>query len=96
MTAGGKSRSTFRGRKVVVDEDGAETAVPMDDLIEIGVFTGAANTGPGEPLYLETHRVHSGIQRITVQVPRQPARAGIDPRRLLINVNGDDNLRELE
>jgi ABC-2 type transport system permease protein len=84
-----------RGRKVVVAEDGAETEVPMDDLIEIGAFAGAADKGPGEPLYLETHRVHSGVQRITVKVPRQPTRAGIDPRRLLIDVNGDDNLREL-
>ena len=49
-----------RARKVVVDEDGAETEVPMDDLIEIGAFTGAADQGPGEPLYLETHRVRSG------------------------------------
>ena len=85
-----------RGRKVVVDEDGAETEVPMDDLIEIGAFTGAVDQGPGEPLYLATHRVRSGIQRITVTVPREPARAGIDPRRLLIDVKGDDNVRELE
>ena len=85
-----------RGRKVVVDEDGAETEVLMDDLIEVGAFTGAADRGLGEPLYLETHRVRSGIQRITVTVPRAPARAGVDPRRLLIDVKGDDNLRELE
>jgi hypothetical protein len=85
-----------RGRKVVVDEDGAETEVPMDDLIEVGAFTGAADRGPGEPLYLETHRVRSGVQRLTVTVPREPARAGIDPRRLLIDVRGDDNLRELD
>lgn len=84
-----------RARKVGVDEDGAETEVPMDDLIEIGAFTGAVDRGPGEPLYLEKHRVRSGIQRITVIVPRAPARAGIDPRRLLIDVKGDDNLREL-
>jgi hypothetical protein len=31
-----------------------------------------------------------------VKVPRRPARAGIDPRRLLIDVNGGDNLRALE
>ena len=85
-----------RGRKVVVDEDGAETEVPMDDLIEVGAFTGAADRGLGEPLYLETHRVRSGIQRITLTTSREPARAGIDPRRLLVDVNGNDNLRELE
>lgn len=85
-----------RARKVVVDEDGVETEVPMDDPIEIGAFAGAADRRPGEPIYLETHRVRSGIQRITVTAPRKPARAGIDPRRLLIDVKGDDNLRELK
>jgi ABC-2 type transport system permease protein len=68
----------------------------MDDPIEVGVFTGAADSGPGERLYLETHRVRSGRQRITVTTPREPARAGIDPRRLLIDINGRDNLKELD
>jgi hypothetical protein len=85
-----------RARKVVVDEDGAEQEVAMDDPIEVGAFADAADRGPGEPLYLDTHRVRSGVQRITVTVPRRPARAGIDPRRLLIDVRGDDNLRELD
>jgi hypothetical protein len=80
----------------VVDENGAETEPPMDDLIEIGAFAGAADRGPGEPLYLERHRVRAGIQRFIVMTSREPARAGIDPRRLLIDVKGDDNLRELE
>src|SRR5206468_2005853 len=57
-------------RKVVVDEAGVETEVPMDDWIEIGVF------GEGEP-YVEKQRIHSGPQTITVTVPRKPARAGI-------------------
>ncbi len=34
-------------------------------------------------------------QRITVTVPRKPARAGIDPRSLLIDVEATDNLREI-
>lgn len=85
-----------RARKTVVDEDGIETEVPMDDEIEVGAFTGAVNQGLGEPVYLETHRVRSGLQQITLTVPSKPARAGIDPRRLLIDVKGDDNLRELE
>jgi hypothetical protein len=85
-----------RARKVVVDENGAETEQPMDDSIEVGAFAGAPDRGHGEPLYLDTHRVRSGIQRITVTTSLKPARAGIDPRRLLIDVNGDDNFKELE
>ena len=76
----------MQARKVVVDSAGAETEVPMDDLVEVGVFAAAEDGGLGEPLYLRMHRIRSGEQRITVTVPRQPARAGIDPRNLLIDV----------
>ena len=65
-----------RARKVVVDEAGVETEVPMDDWLEVGVFD------EGEP-YLEKYRIHSGMQTITVTVPQKPVRAGIDPRHLL-------------
>ncbi len=73
-----------RGRKVVVDEAGVETEVPMDDWMEVGVFD------EGEP-YLQRHRIGSGKQRITVTVPQKPARAGIDPRHLLSDLGETDN-----
>jgi ABC-2 type transport system permease protein len=39
-------------RKVVVDEAGVETEVPMNDWVEVGVF------GPsGKPLYLRKHHL---------------------------------------
>jgi hypothetical protein len=65
-----------RARKVVVDEAGVETEVPMDDWLEVGVFD------EGAP-YLQRHHIHSGMQTITVTVPQKPVRAGIDPRHLL-------------
>jgi ABC-2 type transport system permease protein len=82
-------------RKVVVDSAGAETEVPMNDLVEVGVYAAADDGALGEPLYLRMHRVRSGDQRITVTVPRKPGRAGIDPRSLLIDVETTDNLREI-
>jgi ABC-2 type transport system permease protein len=84
-----------QARKVVVDRVGVETEVPMNDLVEIGVFAAAEDGGLGEPMYLRMHRVHSGEQRITVTVPRKPARAGIDPRSLLIDVEASDNLWDI-
>ena len=60
-----------------------------------GVFTAAKAAGPGEPLCLQMHRMRSGEHRITVMVASKPARAGIDPRNLLIDVEGDDNLKEI-
>jgi ABC-2 type transport system permease protein len=84
-----------RARKVVVDEAGIETEVTMDDLVEVGVFAAAGDGGPGKPLYLRMHRVRSGEQRITLTVTGEPARAGIDPRNLLIDVETRDNLAEV-
>ena len=73
----------MRARKVVVDEAGVETEVPMDDWMEVGVFD------EGEP-YLQKHRIRSGKQTITVTVPQKPARAGIDPRHLLSDLGETD------
>lgn len=72
-----------RGRKIVVDEAGVETEAPMDDWIEVGVFD------EGEP-YLQKHRIGSGKQTITVTAPQKPARAGIDPRHLLSDLEETD------
>ena len=75
-----------RARKVVVDEAGIETEVPMDDWVEVGVF------GEGEP-YLQKHRIRSGQQTITVTVPHKPTRAGIDPENLLIDLETENNIK---
>ncbi len=79
-------------RKVRADSIGVETEIPMDDMVEIGVFGGA----PGDPLYLRQHRIRSGRQSITVTVPRKPERAGIDPYRKLIEREKDDNTVRVE
>ena len=86
-----------RARKVVVDEAGVETEVPMDDWVEIGVFAPAEEgKDSGEPLYVQMHRIRPGEQTITVTVPRKPARAGIDPDNLLIDLETDDNIRSVK
>jgi hypothetical protein len=101
-------------RKVAVDTAGVETNLPMDDLIEIGVYAPAgAGAEPGNPLYLAMHRIRTGPQAITVTVPQRasaegsgavplkpreggtPARAGIDPRHLLIDFTPGDNLADI-
>jgi ABC-2 type transport system permease protein len=93
-TGTGEWRVTLdvRARKVVVNEAGVETEVPMDDLVEVGVFAAAEDGGTAAPPYLRMHRIRSGEQRITLTVPWEPARAGIDPRNLLIDVEAGDNL----
>ncbi|MCI0433679.1 MAG: hypothetical protein L0271_08515 [Gemmatimonadetes bacterium] len=85
-------------RKMRADSIGNETEVSMDDLIEIGVFAPGAGEGrgPGEPLHLERHRIRGGEQTIRITVPREPARAGIDPWHKLIDRQRDDNVVEVK
>jgi len=73
------------------DSIGHATELPMNDLIEIGVFA----DGKDEPLYLKRHRIVSGRQTIRVVVPRAPARAGIDPWRKLFDNDRLDNVVEV-
>jgi hypothetical protein len=86
-----------RARKVVVDGAGVESILPMDEWVEIGVFAPTEDdTKPGEPLYLQMHRLVSGQQTITVTVPKKPARAGIDPSHLLIDLKTNDNIEKVK
>jgi ABC-type transport system involved in multi-copper enzyme maturation permease subunit len=80
----------IRAQKVVVDSTGREKEVPMDDWLEIGVF--GEGGFPRRPLYLQMHRIRSGVQTIKVKVPRKPGRAGIDPNHLMIDLRLDDNM----
>jgi energy-coupling factor transporter ATP-binding protein EcfA2 len=85
-----------RARKVLVDEAGVETELPMGDSVEIGIF--AANEkgdALSKPLYIKKHRIHSGEQTITVTVsPKlregRPALAGVDPYHVLDWVPADN------
>jgi ABC-2 type transport system permease protein len=79
-------------KKMRADSIGNETEVPMDDLVEIGVYAPGEGNSLGEPLHLKRHRIHSGEQTIRITVPREPARAGIDPRHELVDRRSSDNI----
>jgi aminopeptidase N len=91
QTEAGAWRVTLavRARKVVVDQAGVETEAPMNDWIEVGVF------GEGKP-YVEKYRIRSGKQTIAITVPSKPTRAGIDPDNLLIDLESEDNIRDVK
>ena len=93
-TADGRFRVTLdvTARKVRADSLGNETEVPMNDVVEIGVFGEPTAGDGGAPLYLERHRVRSGRQTITVVVTERPASAGVDPWGKLIQTEKGDNV----
>jgi hypothetical protein len=84
-----------RARKVRADSVGREVEIPMNDLVEIGVFGEGKDGALGPPLYLERQRIHSGQQTIRVIVDREPKRAGIDPYDKIIDRERGDNMRSL-
>ena len=82
-------------RKVTVDKRGIETEVPMDDLVEIGVYAEGGGTTRGSPIYSALHRIKTGPQQISVVLAARPDRAGIDPRYLLMDANPSDNIKDV-
>jgi ABC-2 type transport system permease protein len=81
-------------RKLRADSIGNETAVPLADYIEIGVF-GEREQGNrlGRPLYLGKHRITAETTTIEVIVDGEPRRAGVDPYNRLIDRVPSDNVR---
>jgi hypothetical protein len=94
----GQYRVTIIGTatKLRADSLGAESTVPLNDYIDVGVFAAPA-TGArlGAALAIRKLKVTSGQIRAEFRVPQQPARAGIDPYNLLIDRVPSDNSREV-
>lgn len=92
--AAGRHRVTLvvEARKLRADSAGRETEVPMDEWVEVGVRAPYGEDKDGPMLYLAPHRIRSGRQVITVEVPATPGSAGIDPRRTLTERIRDNNI----
>ncbi|MBJ6110323.1 ABC transporter permease [Hymenobacter sp. BT523] len=98
-TAAGTWQVTLdvQARKVVIEANGLETEVPMNDWVQLGLFASAKEENESAGLlYLRQHRIRSGRQQLTVTVPRKPARAGIDPNHLLFDGGMDNNIAAVQ
>ena len=69
---------------------GAETEIPIDDLIDIGVFAGTGRDQ--KALFLEKRRLTGGEATFEVVVDAVPTTAGIDPYNKLIDRQSNDNV----
>ncbi len=81
-------------RKVKSDGSGNESAMPLHDLIDIGVFVGKKDEE--KPLYLKKEWITEASQTFEIIVDQPPTRAGIDPYNKLIDRNSDDNWIDVE
>ena len=77
----------MNAKKLRADGLGAETEVPMNDWIHVGVLD-----AQGNPIYLQKQRIQSGDFTIKIVVDKVPAKAGIDPLNKLIDLTAEDNV----
>lgn len=62
------------------DEEGNESPLPLDDLIDVGIYDAS-----GKLIYLEKHKVDQEQTTFQIEVDQEPAKAGIDPLNKLID-----------
>ncbi|MCB0582404.1 MAG: hypothetical protein KDD10_24210 [Phaeodactylibacter sp.] len=83
--------------KFRADTLGAETPVPINDWIDIGVYAEPAEGKKrGEALYWERHLITEPDPKFTIIVDELPYEAGIDPNYYLIDRIPDDNVKKVK
>jgi ABC-2 type transport system permease protein len=86
---------TVDAAKFYADGKGKETATPLADEIDIGLFDARAGLGAfaaKDVISMTRLPVKSGKQVIRVVSTRKPAFAGVDPYNKYIDRNADDNV----
>jgi ABC-2 type transport system permease protein len=81
---------TVTSAKLRSDAKGEEKPVPLNDLIDIGVFADKDRV-----LFSEKRRITKPQQTFEIIVGEKPAKAGIDPFNKLIDRNPKDNVKSL-
>jgi ABC-2 type transport system permease protein len=76
--------------KLRADDKGNENEIPINDLIDIGVFSGKGKDE--KVLLLEKRRITQHETTIEVVVDQKPSRAGLDLFNKLIDRVSEDNL----
>jgi hypothetical protein len=79
-----------QARKAKADGNGNETPMPLNDYLDIGVFTGKKDHE--KPLYLKKEKLTQEKQTFSIVVDQMPTRAGIDPYNKLVDRVVDDNI----
>jgi len=75
-------------KKMRSSELGAETEIPINDWIEIGVFS-----KDDKELYLTKQKIDKPVMQFTMVVDQRPEKAAIDPYFKLIDRKPDDNYK---
>jgi ABC-2 type transport system permease protein len=93
---GGKYKVTLNVEtaKRKADGSGNETPMPLNDLIDVGVFSGSKEHL--KKLYMEKKWFNTDKSTVELVVDEKPTYAGVDPYNKLIDRNPEDNLIAVE
>ena len=89
----------IEARKLYADAKGTETAAPLEEEMEIGLFNAEPGLGQfdrKDVVLLERHTIRSGPQTIRLISPTKPKFAGIDPYTRWIDRDADNNIKAIE
>ena len=104
-----KYRSDEKGKRIFADKYGkalthkdkgdkeAIESLPMQDYIEIGIFSNASKdkNAKEKVLYLEKRKVTKINNKFVIIVDAKPTEVGVDPYNKLIDTNSNDNRKKL-
>ena len=85
-------------KKLSVDSSGGESETPLDERIEVGLFTrepGSFEFSAKDVIVMERRPIRSGAQVLKFVTDRKPAYAGIDPYNYYIDRISADNIERL-
>jgi len=83
----------FNAKKYEADSLGNEIVVPLNDWIDIGVYS--MSKGEEILVYREKHLITEEENEVNIKVDKIPYRAGIDPMNILIDRNPNDNVKSV-
>jgi aminopeptidase N len=86
---------TVEAKKMYADTAGRETETPLDERIEVGLFTaqpGIDAFDASNVILMERQRVRTGRQVLKFVTDQKPTYAGVDPYNFYIDRNSADNV----
>ncbi len=85
-----------QSQKFRADSLGKESEIPVNDWIEIGVYTEPQQgKKQGELIYLQKHLITKKETTFNLTLNTKPWEAGIDPINKMVDIVGDDNLSKV-
>ena len=90
---------TVEARKLYADGQGEETAAPLNESIDIGMFSaepGKAGFDSSKVVLMQRRFVRSGVQTFRFVTATRPTFGGVDPYNRWIDRDSGDNVRPVD